>query len=106
MALSLVNRQTSVYDDNLLYYEVSAGMISYLDDGFINGSPYEEKGRTFGVNFEISYDFLITPTYAVGVNLGVNIAHLRSLTVNGINVPNADFSLGRVDLTIGLRIFK
>lgn len=106
VAFSLINRQASVYDDNLLYYEVSAGLISYLDDGFINGFPYEEKGRTLGVNFEIGYDFLINSSYAVGANLGVNIAHLNNLTVNGTNIPNADFGLSRVDLTIGVRMFK
>lgn len=106
LALSIINRQSSVYDDNLLYYALSAGLISYVDDGFINGNPYSEEGQTLGVNFEVGYDFLINSNYGIGVNLGINIAHLSTLTVNGVNVQNADFSLSRADLTVGFRMFK
>ena len=104
-AFSILNRQSSIYDQNLFYYGISVGLISYKDVGIINGLPHLEDGKTFGVAMEVGYDFTINPDFGVGFNLGVNLARLNNLIINGTNV-NSSFSVSRVDFTVGLRLFK
>lgn len=116
LGLTLINKRSSPYDDNLFYYAASGGLISYEVDASDDGTPYSETGKTVGLHLEVGYDFLIGNHYGIGMNLGVNLAKLNTITVVGASLPflppqgatfrNIDFSVSRIDFTVGVRLFN
>ncbi|MEQ8903801.1 hypothetical protein [Ekhidna sp.] len=93
------------YDDQVVNYFIAGGIVRYRTDGKGDGVPFYQEGDTFGFVLGFSYDFLLVENFGVGLGAEVNIARLSEFDNNGTVVP-ADFSLTRVDFTIGLRLFK
>lgn len=104
LALSLMYRKF-FYEDQIINYFVSGGIINYRTDGLGDGVPFYQEGDTFGFAFGFSYDLLLTEHIGMGIGAEANIATLRSFIHNGVSVP-ADFKLNRLDITLGLRLFK
>ena len=104
VALSLLYREL-LDDDQMMYYFLSAGLISYKSDFKGDGMSFYQSGETIGVVFGICYDFKLADSYGMGMGLEVNLARLTELDNNGV-IYRADFPLSRIDLTIGLRLFK
>ena len=103
-AVSLMYRNF-LYDDQIMHYFISGGIIQYKTDGLIDGDQFYESGDTFGVVFGVVYDFLISESFGVGVGAEINIARLSEIEKDG-KIQPVDFSLTRVDLTLGLRFLK
>ncbi|WP_370086170.1 hypothetical protein [Ekhidna sp.] len=103
-AISLMYRDF-LYDDQIMHYFISGGLIQYKTDGLIDGDQFYESGDTFGVVLGIVYDFLLTENFGIGVGAEVNIARLSEIEKDGRTIPT-DFSLTRVDLTLGMRFLK
>ncbi|MEP0984171.1 hypothetical protein [Ekhidna sp.] len=101
----LLGFRNFLYDDQIVNYFISGGVIKYRTDGLADGAPFYQEGHTFGAVVGVSYDFLFHRNVGIGVGAEVNIANLREFDNNGNIVP-ADFSLTRVDLTLGFRFFK
>lgn len=101
----LVTVRDFLYDDQVVNYFISGGVVKYRTDGLADGTSFYQEGHTFGAVLGMSYDFLFHRNIGVGVGAEVNIATLREFDNNGTIVP-ADFSLTRVDLTLGFRFFK
>lgn len=93
------------YDDQVVNYFIAGGIVRYRTDGKGDGVPFYQEGDTFGFVLGFSYDFILIENLGVGLGAEVNIARLSEFDNNGTVVP-ADFSLTRIDLTIGLRLFK
>lgn len=104
IALSLLYRNF-LYDDQVVNYFVSGGIVKYRTDGMGDGVPFYQEGDTFGAVLGVSYDFLLMESFGIGVGVEVNIARLTEFDNNG-TVINADFSLTRVDFTLGIRLYK
>ena len=104
LAVSLMHR--SIFsDDQAVNYFISGGIVRYRTDGLGDGVPFFQEGSTFGVALGISYDFRFIESVGMGAGLEVNIARLSEFDNNGTVVP-ADFSLSRIDLTLGVRLFR
>lgn len=103
-ALSLMYRNL-LSDDQVIQYFIAGGFINYKTDGLIDGNAYNERGDTFGVALGVAYDFLVTENFGIGAGAEINIANLSEIESNGTVIP-VDFSLTRIDLTIGLRFLK
>lgn len=103
-AVSLLYRNF-LYDDQIMHYFISGGIVKYKTDGLIDGNHFYESGDTFGVVLGVVYDFLLAENFGIGVGAEVNIARLSEIERDGVILP-ADFSLTRIDLTVGLRLLK
>ncbi|SNT30644.1 hypothetical protein SAMN05421640_3319 [Ekhidna lutea] len=103
-AVSLMYRNF-LYDDQVVQYFISGGVVTYKTDGKVDGFPFYQEGDTFGLGLGVSYDFILVESFGIGVGAEVNIARLTEFDNNGTIVP-ADFGLNRIDLTVGLRFFK
>ncbi|MEO9485492.1 MAG: hypothetical protein ABJG47_18675 [Ekhidna sp.] len=104
MGLAIAYRNF-LYDDQVVNYFISGGIIKYRTDGFGDGVPFYQEGDTFGVAVGVSYDFILMKSFGLGFGAEINIARLSELDNNGAMVL-ADFSLTRVDVTMGIRLFK
>ncbi|WP_420318692.1 hypothetical protein [Ekhidna sp.] len=104
LAVSLLYR-SFLYDDHVMNYFLSGGVISYRTDGKGDGIPFYQEGQTFGLAFGISTDLLLTENFGIGLGGELNIAQMSEFDNNGTVVP-ASFSLTRIDLTIGVRFLK
>lgn len=104
IALSFMYRNF-LYDDQVVHYFIAGGIIKYRTDGLIDGNSFYENGDTFGFVLGVTYDFLLSENFGVGVGAEVNIARLTEIETGGAIQP-VDFSLTRFDLTLGLRLFK
>lgn len=104
VALSLIYREL-LDDDQMMYYFLSVGLINYKSDFKGDGLSFYQSGETIGVVFGICYDFKLADSFGMGVGLEVNLARLTELDNNGV-IYGADFSLSRIDLTIGFRLFR
>ncbi|MEO9871266.1 porin family protein [Ekhidna sp.] len=94
-----------LYDDQVVNYFIAGGVVKYRTDGLGDGVPFYQEGDTFGLVLGVNYDFIFVQNVGVGVGAEVNIASLKEFDNNGITVP-ADFTLTRIDLTVGVRFFK
>lgn len=103
-ALSLMYRNI-LADDQMIQYFIAGGFIQYKTDGLLDGNPYNERGDTFGVALGVTYDFLVTENFGIGAGAEINIANLSEIESNGAVIP-VDFSITRIDLTVGLRFLK
>ncbi|MEM9340508.1 MAG: hypothetical protein AAGA66_17370 [Bacteroidota bacterium] len=104
IGLSFMGRQF-LYDNEIVYYFLSLGMIEYRTDLLGDGVPYFQQGETFGVNLGFKYDFLFNKSIGVGIGIEINLSSLSQINDNGTVRP-ADFNISRVDLTAGIRIFN
>lgn len=103
VALSVVSRKNTA-ENQYLTYGLSAGVINYKDIGTLNGNiPLEEEGQSFGINFEIGYDFVVTQKLGLGFNAGLNLARINQISTGGSTISNADFDVSRFDVTLGIR---
>lgn len=91
--------------DQFIHYYISGGLLNYRSDLEGDGTPYYQEGDTFGFVFEVSYDFNLVENFGVGIGAKVTIANMYEFDNNGTQV-NADFELSRVDVSIGLLLFK
>ncbi|WP_424961174.1 hypothetical protein [Ekhidna sp.] len=103
-ALSLMYRNI-LADDQMIHYFIAGGFVQYKSDGLLDGNPYNERGDTFGVALGVAYDFLVTESVGIGAGAEINIANLSEIESNGTVIP-VDFSITRIDLTVGLRFLK
>jgi len=104
LGLSVLLRDI-LYDDQTVNYFIAGGIINYRTDLLADGIPYFQEGNTFGFALGVGYDFILLDNFGVGIGLEVNIARLSEYNDNG-NIVAADFSLTRIDLTAGIRLFK
>ncbi|MEP1033248.1 hypothetical protein [Ekhidna sp.] len=104
VGLSLLFRNF-YYDDQVMNYFISGGMIRYRTDGFGDGIPFYQKGDTFGLVLGVSYDFILVKNFGLGFGAEINFARLSEFDNNG-TIVISDFSLTRLDLTIGIRLFQ
>ena len=104
-AVSLMYRNNFSEDQAMNYY-LAAGVIRYRSDGSFNGTtPFFEEGNTFAVSLGLSYDFRFLENIGIGAGLEVNIARLKELDSGGTLI-SVDFPISRVNLTVGVRLFK
>lgn len=94
-----------LYDDQAMLYFISGGIIKYRTDALADGVPFYQEGDTFGLIIGLNYDYTFFKNFGLGVGLEVNIARLSEFDNNGTIAP-ADFSLTRVDLIVGIRLFQ
>ncbi len=108
IAISLVHRNI-LSDDQSVNYFIAGGIIRYKADGkFVTSNEgtisFVEEGETYGVSLGVSYDFRFMENIGLGAGLEINIARITELSLNDLVAP-ADFSISRVDLTLGIRLF-
>ncbi|MEP5611390.1 MAG: hypothetical protein ABJP45_04040 [Cyclobacteriaceae bacterium] len=89
-----------------VHYLISGGLLSYRDDGTIDGQNFFERGETIGIALEMGYDFSINSAFAAGINLGLTIARINELDVPAGTITGTAFDVSRIDLTVGLRYLK
>ncbi|WP_420578588.1 hypothetical protein [Ekhidna sp.] len=103
-AISLMYRNF-LYDDQVIQYFIAGGIVNYKTDGLVDGSKFYEEGDTFGLAIGVTYDFLFTENFGMGAGVEVNVAKLTEINTSR-GPALVDFSLTRVDLTLGIRLYK
>ena len=93
------------YYDQAIQYFLSGGVVNYKTNLLLNGQPYYQQGDTFAVVFGLSYDMRIWKNIGAGLGAEILISNLSEIDDNGTLLP-ADFNISRVDLSLGLRVFK
>lgn len=104
LGVSAILRKISA-DDQAIHFYVTGGMLRYRTDLLLDGIPSYEEGDTFGGGFGVGYDYRLSERFGVGISLELLLAQLSQITVNG-NTFNSDFDVSRIDLTVGLRMYK
>ncbi len=94
-----------LYHDRAVHYFLSGGLIKYQSTGMVNGMPFAETGDTFGGSFGFTYDFIFTQNFGVGLGTKLTISKLSELDANGMVIP-VDFSISRIDIMLGFRLYK
>nr|WP_319999625.1 hypothetical protein [uncultured Draconibacterium sp.] len=100
----------------LLSYDKNAAFISSLTMGRLGYTNkmydgYSQlQGSTFGMGWDLGYDFKLSKNIAFGVQLSLFAGTLTKVSLkNGMTVSEIDLDddelegLGRIDLTVGLR---
>lgn len=105
VALSVLLGQPGRENGNV-HYVISGGLLSYRDDGTIDGANFFEEGETFGISLEMGYDFKLNSDFALGLNIGLNVARINELNVPAGTLNNVNFDVSRIDLTVGVRYLK
>ena len=102
--LTLLYRN-QLYEDNFLNYFLTAEIIHYRTDLLIDGVPAFESASTAGITFGGSYDVILDSSFGIGLGGSVTVATISEINANG-NTVIADFPISRIDLSIGLRLFR
>jgi len=92
-------------DDQVIQFHLTGGTLLYRSDYLLDGVPFNEEGDTFGGGFGVGYDYRLSERFGVGISLDLMLAQLSQIAFNG-NPVNLDFDVSRIDLTVGLRIYK
>ncbi len=93
-------------DKNILYFELSPGIIFYKNTS--NWVIYSEniRANTFGIDLAANYEFRVTDM--IGVSLGANVllGSLDKAKVNGViqNYTEKE-SMSRINFTLGFNIY-
>ncbi len=108
--LSYIQRGLFSDNENRSYIEAGFGLVIYEDDGTLDGQPVLIEGSTFGITLQYGYDVVISETMSVGFEVGVLLASLSSIDVNGTTMtaqnPEDGESLTRINFSMGLRFSK
>lgn len=87
----------------------SIGYLRYVDNGMVV-DPITITGGTVGVGFDIGLDYMITPRFGVGANIGLIGGSLGSLKYNDgtgeteVNLEDSQReNLTRLDISAGVR---
>ena len=103
-AVSILYRNL-IYGDQAIHYFLAGGLVNYRTDLLGDGVAFYQEGDTFGMTFGLLYDFMLLENLGLGVGVEALIANLSEFDNNGIIVP-ADFNISRIDLSIGIRLYK
>lgn len=91
----------------------SLGYLGYNNDASIGGIPFNLKGGTFGIVFDIGYDFSISNEFSLGFFAAVTLGSLSKITYDdGFTNEVIDLgdeqreSMSRIDLSIVISFNK
>ena len=104
LGVSAILRKISA-DDQAIHFYVTGGTLLYRSDYLFDGVSFNEEGDTFGGGFGVGYDYRLSERFGVGISLDLLLAQLSQIAFNG-NPVNFDFDVSRIDLTVGLRMYK
>ena len=102
--LSVLYRR-ELYSDNFLNYFIASEFIHYRTDFLFDGIAYYESGTTTGLTIGCQYDMMLSQRFGLGLGGSVTLATLSEINSNG-SIFSTDFSISRVDLSVGLRLYK
>ena len=86
-------------------YFISGDLIYYKTDFLLNDISTYEKGETVGVTVGALYDLVITSQFGFGMGVSVTFANISEIESDGVVFP-ANFWVSRIDLSLGIRLYK
>lgn len=105
---------TVLGDNNNLYLtsSLSAGYAWLRSEGFVFMQNALIKGENFGVNTEIGIDYLFTPNFGIGINLGYLLSSFSKVKITDGNFTreqtldkDSRYNVSNLHLSVGLRYY-
>lgn len=84
--------------------DMVVGMVTYEDEGRAGAFSGTIKGSTFGLTGLLGFDFMISPSVAVGFDVSYMLGHLSQVTLNGVT-QDVDEGLNRFDFNGGIKYY-
>jgi len=91
---------------------LSLGYMSYSNDVVVI-DPYQLKGSTVALTFDVGYDLSISKNFALGIQFSLLAGRLSNYTktdnsgTDTIELGNKEYvDLGQIDFSVGLRFLK
>ncbi len=97
---------------NAFLMDFAIGYIRYVDEAVLF-DPYKITGNTVGFSFGLGYDIGLSESFGLGFKVGIIAGSLTEYNINnGTNTQKVELdeesyeNLTRIDLSVGLRLYK
>jgi len=87
-----------------VFGNVSAGIAGYRNDIEIIKEEIEDFGILFGMHAETGYDFMITPSFAIGIQASFTVGFAKH-TIDKFGVLRRK-TVSHIDISIGFRFYE